>query len=83
MKHVKGFWNDQGVSQLFLCFDGSGVDPAAADEIVDFACSAEPVEEGGKVFYPGERTVLWRKENLEKGIPVNEEIWRKVREMER
>ena len=83
VKQVKGFWNDQGISQLFLCFDGAAVDQAMADEIVAFACSAEPVEQGGRIFYPGERTLLRRRENLEKGIPVDEEIWSQVQAMER
>lgn len=80
-KHVKGFWNDQGVSQLFLCFDGRETDESLAEEIIEFTCSSEPLEAGGRVYYPGERTLLRRRENLEKGIPVDPAIWRKVREM--
>lgn len=37
-----------------------------------------PVEENHKVYYPGENMMRVRLENMEKGIPVDEEIWNKV-----
>lgn len=37
--------------------------------------AAEPASEGGGFCYPGEKAARTRKENLEKGVPVNEEIW--------
>ena len=40
-----------------------------------------PAKEGSKVRYPGEGTLQRRKENLEKGIPVKEEIWKKICEI--
>lgn len=40
-----------------------------------------PVTEGRPVYYPGENMMRTRKENMELGIPVDEEIWQKVLEM--
>jgi 3-dehydro-L-gulonate 2-dehydrogenase len=34
-----------------------------------------------EVLYPGERALRTRKENLEKGIPVESSIWEEVLEM--
>jgi len=75
-----------GVSQVFTAFDLAGLEAGShagriADEVVEFIHSAEPCEKDGAVYYPGERTLLTRKENLEKGIPVNEEIWDRIRAM--
>jgi len=49
-------------------------DTAAAAVLADFG-SSEPAEPGGSYFYPGQKAALTRRENLEKGIPVVEEIW--------
>jgi len=75
-----------GVSQVFLAFsieklqDLSYAD-SLANEVIDFVHSAEPEKSGGTVFYPGERTLMIRKENQGKGIPVNETVWKKITEM--
>jgi 3-dehydro-L-gulonate 2-dehydrogenase len=50
-------------------------------DIVDFVKSAEPAEDTDEVYYPGERTLLTRKENLEKGVPVDDGYWEKLRAM--
>ena len=40
------------------------------------------IENGvGKVFYPGEIEWSTRKDNLEHGIPVVDEVWNKVRSL--
>ncbi len=49
----------------------------AARLLSDFR-AAEPAEEGVPFFYPGEKAARLRKENLEKGVPVDEEIWNKL-----
>jgi 3-dehydro-L-gulonate 2-dehydrogenase len=77
---------EQSISQFFLCFD---LDSIAGQEfyekkmtdIVDFVKSAEPAEDTDEVYYPGERTLLTRKENLEKGVPVDDGYWEKLRSM--
>jgi 3-dehydro-L-gulonate 2-dehydrogenase len=63
------------LSQVFLAFDLSGLGgmetaSRVADSIVE---SLEGVR------YPGERTLQIRRENMEKGIPVDPEVWEKVK----
>ena len=48
------------------------------DRVIENVKSSEPVEENGKIFYPGESTLIRRKDNMENGIPVVEEIWKKI-----
>ena len=78
--------DEKGVSQLFICFDTTqqhrpGFVDKIADELVEYIHSATPTCEGGKIFYPGERTLMTRRENLEKGIPVDEVKWKQVLDM--
>lgn len=57
-------------------------DPKAADaliaETLEDIRSSVPDHEGGQVRYPGESTVRRRRENMELGIPVKEEIWNSI-----
>lgn len=39
---------------------------------------AEPVREGEKVSYPGQRTVQTRKDHMENGVIVDEAVWNEV-----
>jgi 3-dehydro-L-gulonate 2-dehydrogenase len=72
-----------GVSQLFMAMDldqvGDGGDKTRAiKEICDSLLESSAVEAGGPVFYPGQQTGLRRKENLDKGMPVDPETWEKI-----
>jgi len=72
---------ETGLSQLFLCIDmdKAGIGPAyqqAADAIIESVHKAAQGDD--KVYYPGERTLQRRKENLEKGVPVDETIWKEI-----
>jgi 3-dehydro-L-gulonate 2-dehydrogenase len=75
---------ESGLSQVFLAFDPStlgGAEAASgmADEIIrHFRQSTSGSEE---VRYPGERVLQVRRENTEKGIPVDEEAWEQVRSL--
>lgn len=73
---------EYGVSQIFLCFDiskdSSTYCKKAVNEIINFVHEATPVNRDGKVYYPGERTLLRRKYNLQKGIPVNKTVWKEI-----
>ena len=40
--------------------------------------TAAPVQEGKTVYYPGENMMKIRAENMELGVPVDEEIWKQV-----
>ena len=55
---------------------------AIADEILADIHSSEPVKEGQKVYYPGERSMETRRENLKNGIPVLDEVWEKLESLE-
>ena len=69
------------LSQVFLAFDvrrlgSKGAASRIADEIVENLKS-----EGGEgVRYPGERTLQVRRENMEKGIPVDPTVWEQVKQ---
>ncbi|WP_367942184.1 3-dehydro-L-gulonate 2-dehydrogenase [Enterocloster citroniae] len=43
--------------------------------------TSAPVAEGHPVHYPGENMMRTRKENMGKGIPVDEGVWQKILEM--
>ncbi|MBV9986783.1 MAG: 3-dehydro-L-gulonate 2-dehydrogenase [Chitinophagaceae bacterium] len=43
--------------------------------------AAVPVKEGGQMFYPGEQSLNTRKQNLQNGIPVDEPVWNKIKEL--
>ena len=40
--------------------------------------NAEPVEDGGKIYYPGQRTAQTREQNSKNGIVVDETVWNEV-----
>ena len=40
--------------------------------------AAAPEREGGRVSYPGERTVATRGEHLANGVEVDESVWEEV-----
>lgn len=72
-----------GLSQVFIAIDPEKFNTKEfTDSILENTLSdihtSEPVKPGGKVYYPGERTVLTRKENMENGIPVLEDVWERI-----
>jgi 3-dehydro-L-gulonate 2-dehydrogenase len=77
---------EYAVSQIFIAFslvklsEGNSL-AQTVNEIIDNLHQAAPEHENGKVYYPGEKTLLTRAENLAKGIPVDEAIWKQVLEM--
>ena len=80
---------ETGVSQVFLAFDvtslnapGSG--PGAATSLVDqvIAHLHAPLRDGGRVRYPGERTLEIRRESLANGVPVDPAIWESVQNLQ-
>jgi 3-dehydro-L-gulonate 2-dehydrogenase len=73
---------ESGLSQLFIAFDLSalgGQESASslADEIVKHFKNSSA--DGEKVRYPGERVLQVRRENTERGIPVDPEVWEQVK----
>lgn len=75
-----------GLSQVFIAFDISklsgndSIIQSLQETIADLHRST-PLQEGGTVSYPGERMLRTRKENLEKGIPVEPYYWEQVLKM--
>ncbi|MDN3670640.1 3-dehydro-L-gulonate 2-dehydrogenase [Echinicola jeungdonensis] len=72
-----------GVSQVFLVFDPEklGMEDwmeEKSDEIIDDLVQSKAFRDYESVRYPGENTLKIRKENMEKGVPVNEEKWNEI-----
>lgn len=83
---VGRFDDEIGLTQIMIAIDPSKMNSTElTDEIVDGIIAnvknAMPIEEGKEIFYPGERSVKNMIENRKNGIPVVEEIWKKVLEM--
>jgi 3-dehydro-L-gulonate 2-dehydrogenase len=65
------------LSQVFIAFDlSSFAGSEIANEIVENLKQASA--EGEAVRYPGERTLRVRRENMEKGVPVEPKVWEQV-----
>lgn len=77
---------ESAVSQVFIAIDVSklinypGVSLVISQIIDDYHHSV-PQHQDGKITYPGERVLLTRKENLEKGIPVSRAVWEHVKSL--
>jgi len=82
--HTIGTFGDEvGLTQIMIAIDPSkGNTAEQTDQIVNDILAdikaSEPIQEGGKVLYPGEPEALMIRENLEKGIPVIEDKWNQV-----
>jgi len=51
------------------------------NETIQQLKTSVPADENGDIFYPGEQSLKKRRENLELGIPVDDGIWSKVKEL--
>jgi len=75
-----------GLSQVFVAWDvvritGQEETDRIANEVVEHIWGSQPSESGGRVRYPGQRTIEVRRESLEKGVLVEPDVWQLVREM--
>ncbi|GAB2696819.1 3-dehydro-L-gulonate 2-dehydrogenase [Mucilaginibacter koreensis] len=72
---------ESGVSQVFICIrpDDDALTGQLIEQILDYTKSSEPVQLGRTITYPGENTLRTRQRNLAEGIPVDEQIWQRVR----
>jgi 3-dehydro-L-gulonate 2-dehydrogenase len=71
------------VSQVFIAIDLSKLSNSSAiggtiKAIIDDYRNSIPAGGKSEIRYPGEGVVKTRKENLEKGIPVNENVWNEI-----
>jgi 3-dehydro-L-gulonate 2-dehydrogenase len=73
--------NEFGVSQFFICISPDHIDEHIIEEIISYAKSSAVIEEDSSIRYPGESTLRTRQQSMEKGVYVNDEIWKKVREL--
>lgn len=79
--------SEYGLTQVFIAIrpEVLNQDPDKAQEILNETLkdiqASIPEKEGHTVRYPGQRTLIRRRENLKNGIPVNEEIWKKICEL--
>jgi 3-dehydro-L-gulonate 2-dehydrogenase len=67
---------ETGISQVFLALD-----PSATGSEDSAAQIADSVVRSTDARYPGRRTLEIRRANLALGVPVEEAIWREVREL--
>lgn len=72
---------ESGVSQTFIALYQPDFHQNLIEQIISFTKTSGPVDEGGEIFYPGEKTLIIRNKNLSEGIPVNEEIWKQVQRL--
>jgi 3-dehydro-L-gulonate 2-dehydrogenase len=74
--------------QVFIAIDPLKIN---TQEIIDQALNetvrqlktSVPAHENGEIYYPGEQSQKTRIENMELGIPVDDGVWLKVRELAR
>jgi len=72
--------------QVFIAIDPRKINTQefidqALRETVEQLKSSVPATENGEIFYPGEQSLKTRHENLQLGIPVDDGIWLKVKEL--
>jgi 3-dehydro-L-gulonate 2-dehydrogenase len=75
---------ETGLSQVFIAINplSIGADEATLDRIIDHLHRSTS-SDGAPVRYPGEQVLRIRKQNLEHGIPVNADVWEKVKQLSR
>ncbi|MEN8906782.1 MAG: 3-dehydro-L-gulonate 2-dehydrogenase [Clostridiales bacterium] len=78
--------HEYAVSQVFITFDlkrlpENNLIHEKIKKTIDNLHMSLPVDKNKKVLYPGEGTLLRRKENSEKGIPVDHKIWADILKM--
>ena len=78
--------SEVGLSQIFIAIDLKALSNFKSinlllQQIVDDYHQSIPVEPGKKIIYPGERVLMTRKENMENGIPVAEQVWNTIKRL--
>jgi len=75
-----------GISQLFICLhpEALGIGKDELNEKIERTIKdlkGSEVFDSMEINYPGEQSLLRREENLRLGVPVDVEIWEKVKQM--
>lgn len=74
---------ESGISQIFICIDPNRfgdeeLQEKLLNEIIDYTHHVDPIKPGERTYYPGERTIQKRAENLKNGILVSDSVWEKI-----
>ncbi len=74
---------ESSLSQIFICIDPNRfrdgeLQEKLLNEIIDYTHNVDPIKPGEHAYYPGERTIQKRAENLKNGITVSDSIWKKI-----
>ncbi len=74
---------EAGVSQVFVALNLNKLShfaqvPEIVNNIIDDFKKSQSVSNESEVYYPGERSLRTRIENLAKGIPVDESFWNEI-----
>jgi 3-dehydro-L-gulonate 2-dehydrogenase len=72
---------EYSVSQFFLCLSPATIEEEIIQEIINYAKSSEPVDEGAAIRYPGEQTLIERRKSEKNGVHVNDLIWEQVKNL--
>lgn len=86
VKTIGTFGDEVGLTQIMIAIDPEKMnsteltDRIVSDIVADVKSSV-PVQEGGTVYYPGERELHNKRDYEKNGIPVVEEKWKQVMEM--
>jgi len=72
--------------QVFIAIDPLKINTRefidhALEQIIGQIKGSVPANDGGEIFYPGEQSLRTRSENMELGIPVDDGVWAKVKEL--
>ncbi len=74
---------ESGISQIFICIDPNRfgdeeLQEKLLNEIIYYTHHVDPIKPGERTYYPGERTIQKRAENLKNGILVSDSVWEKI-----
>lgn len=78
--------DEYGISQIFIAIDPLILgDSEEYEKIIESTITSiknsTPIKENEEIYYPGERTLKSRIENLKLGVPVDKNIWNTVLEL--
>jgi len=76
--------DEYALSQVFIAVDPEKFGDTSEmeekiNESIQYTKNSDPSMNGSDVYYPGERTKNTRQENMRLGIPVDEEVWNKIK----
>lgn len=83
-----GYGSCGSCCQIFIAvdplqFNAAGFIEKAIQDTIEQLKNSQMAEGVDQIFYPGEQSLQTRNENLESGIPVDDGIWARVKELAR